>query len=178
LGPEQTLEVVERWKRIKSDSVQNVLDVQVLFDEYRPENQIGVLTTIVGIDTIVHYFVLQLTHRSKESLKYITGEEQLFGTVPDAMTDIQTPGDGMLYLLINQKDTVELKKIFAPGVTMKELGVIDFTETYCHIDLSQNRFDESGEGSIFFSGGGWGDAYVWKKDKSGVRLSRVDGYSH
>jgi hypothetical protein len=46
-----------------------------------------------------------------ESGEYITGEEQLFGTVPDVIADIQPPGDGMLYLLMKEKDTIEQKKM-------------------------------------------------------------------
>jgi hypothetical protein len=107
-----TLEVVERWKRIKSDSVQNLVDVEVLYDQYRLENQIGIMTTLVNEDTVVQYFILHFTYTSNDEGKYITGEEQLFGTAPNAIADIQTPGDGMLYLLMNEKDTIELKKKF------------------------------------------------------------------
>jgi hypothetical protein len=173
-----TLEVAERWKRIKSDSVQNLVDVDVLYNQYRLENQIGIMTTIVNEDTVVQYFILQFTYTSNDEGKYITGEEQLLGTVPDAIADIQTPGDGMLYLLMNEKDTIELKKIFAPGVTISNLGLIDFTETFCYIGLTRNHFNELGDGDISFSGGGWGDLYGWKKDKSGVRLVGVNRYSH
>jgi hypothetical protein len=154
------------------------VDVQVLYNEYRLENQIGIMTTVVNEDTLVQYFILQFNYASNESGKYITVEEQLFGTVPDEIADIQTPGDGMLYLLINEKDSIKLKKVFEPGVATKDLGLIDFTDTFCIIDLTQNRFNELGHGRIFFSGGGWGDSYDWKKDKSGVRLAGVSRYSH
>ncbi|MFZ6009443.1 MAG: hypothetical protein ACOYXT_03775 [Bacteroidota bacterium] len=155
----------------------NVIDIKVLFDQYRYDNQIALLYAEAGLDTITQYYVLQLRYNTKDAVQEVELEEQLFGTVYDDINQLQTPGDGMLYLL-HHGTTKESGKLLAPDVGFSDLGLLDFTGTYCIIDLKENRFDHSGQGSVGFWGGGWGDRYTWKKVNERVQLVYVNRWSH
>ncbi|GCC53315.1 hypothetical protein SanaruYs_35580 [Chryseotalea sanaruensis] len=172
-------EAIEKWIDFKKIEDSTLIDVKIQ-NTNRFSNLIGITSYFNGKDTSEHYHILNFSYNTYLSPEYVEVTQQYFGKAVKKIEEISRPGDAMLYLLAKHqvRDTTSIKKLLSTDISLSSLGLIDFTDNECNIGLDNNFFNDKGIGEISYSGGGWGDTYVWEKSGKNPRLIFVSRYSH